>query len=117
MCVLAWLMLVVTSLTAAPLDAAQHPIHAAHTKAALASEHCNHCTSAKANHSCCGEHAGCCGSFVGHACGCAVIGAGLLPPALTSIADAMLVAMSYGTLQPSGTLSSDTVPPLRPPAA
>jgi hypothetical protein len=115
MALLAWLMVVVTSLTAAPLGAVRHPAHAARTTVVTADECCHHDTHAKTAQSCT-DHVGGCGGSGGHACGCAAMGASMLPSVVASIATAMIVALRYGTPDPGRALASMTAPPLRPPA-
>ena len=65
--VLAWLMLVTTSLAAAPLSPQAYTVHSRHAAVAAVGEYCHHDTAAKTSRSCCADHNGCCGGLAGHA--------------------------------------------------
>lgn len=123
MSVVAWLMLVATSLAASP-RCAEEPGHAPHAAIATAVAGHGHATKAaiarasvKASNDCCdGDGDGdCCGSHAGPACGCAAMGASVLPSALTAVA-ALPAAMAYALPVHVSAPNTDLTPPLRPPS-
>jgi hypothetical protein len=115
--VLAWLMLVINSLVAAPTgmtgDPHSHPLHAT---VAAASEHCHHPAAATGSQPCCGDQAGCCGGMTAHACTCAAMCGTTLPPAAAVVLIPAAITASYAMPLPSSAPSLITAPPLRPPA-
>lgn len=114
MSVLAWLMLVVTSLAAAPLEApCAHP-HAVHATAAAVGEPSHHGMEHRASHDCCQDHAGCCGA--NHACGCAGMCASVLLPVPAGVTAATALAAIYALPLRVHAPSVDSAPPLRPPS-
>ena len=115
---LAWLMLVLSSLGAAPLgmahahaapgldaDAmASEPAHPgmAHT---LSRDDCNH------------AHDHCCGDAPGHVCGCAGLCASAVPALPAGALTALPVTLAYAPPLRVRAPSTPRVPPLRPPLA
>ena len=117
MSVLAWLMLVINSLAAAPMGMTEVPhSHPMHATVAAASEHCHHDIAAKAARSCCDDQAGCCGGMTGHSCNCAAMCSTTLPPAAAVVLTSVAITASYAMPLPSSAPSLNTAPPLRPPA-
>jgi hypothetical protein len=116
--VLAWLMLVINSLAAAPMGMTGVPhSHAMHTTVAAVSEHCHHHVAAnKAARSCCDDQAGCCGGMTGHSCNCAAMCSTTLPPATAVVLASATITASYAMPLPSSAPALNTAPPLRPPA-
>lgn len=116
--VLAWLMLVINSLAAAPMGMTGVPhSHPMHTTVAAVSEHCHHHAAAnKAARSCCDDQAGCCGGMTGHNCNCAAMCGTTLPPEPAVVLVSAAVTARYAMPLPSSAPSLNTAPPLRPPA-
>jgi hypothetical protein len=116
--VLAWLMLVINSLAAAPMGMTGMPhSHAMHTTVAAVSEHCHHHVAAnKATRSCCDDQAGCCGDMSGHTCNCAAMCSTTLPPEPAVVLVAAAITAGYDMPLPGSAPSLNTAPPLRPPA-
>ena len=115
--VLAWLMLVINSLAAAPMGMTGMPhSHPMHTTVAAASEHCHHHVAAnKAARSCCDDQAGCCGGMTGHTCNCAAMCSTTLPPEPAVALVSAAITARYAMPLPSSAPSLNTAPPLRPP--
>jgi hypothetical protein len=116
--VLAWLMLVINSLAAAPMGMTGVPhSHAMHATVAAASEHGHHHVAVnKASRFCCDNQDGCCGGMTGHTCSCAAMcGTTLLPGAAVVLTPTAIIA-SYAMPLPGSAPSLNTAPPLRPPA-
>ena len=122
MSVLAWLMLVIQSVAAAPMSMpmashaqAEHPMVAAAAAHAAHGMHCHHAATSTATDSCCHHSADCCNGAVGQCacaamCATALLSRAALMPA--SMALTATYAMPSGMTAPSGT----NEPPLRPPA-
>jgi hypothetical protein len=113
--ILAWLMLVTSSLIAAPLGMDGHAAHSIHAVVAAVGEHCHDGASTVISTSCGDDHAGCCGSQPGASCNCAAMCSSVLPSASATIAGSTLVAVAYGLPSRISAPSPDTAPPLRPP--
>jgi hypothetical protein len=115
--VLAWLMLVINSLAAAPMGMTGAPhSHAMHATVAAASEHCHHHAAVKASRSSCDDQAGCCGGMAGHACTCAAMCSTAVPPAAAVVLTSATITVGYAMPLPSSAPSLNAAPPLRPPA-
>src|SRR5574337_98035 len=114
---LAWLMLVVNSLAAAPMGMSgvphSHPVHAT---VAAASEHCHHNVAVTQARSSCGDQAGCHGDMTEGSCHCAAMCSTTLPPATAVVLAAVATSDAYALPLPSSAPSLHTAPPLRPPA-
>ena len=114
---LAWLMLVINSLAAAPMGMMGSPhSHVVHTTIAAVSEHCHHHVAVKGSRSCCDDQAGCCDGITGHGCNCAAMCSTTLPPAAAVIMASVATTARYAMPLPSSAPSLNTAPPLRPPA-
>jgi hypothetical protein len=114
--VLAWLMLVATSLTAAPLGMEGHTAHSTHAVIAAVGEHCHHgMHDAGSSGSCCDDHAGCCGGQAGLGCHCASMCSSALPTCSTTITGSSVLGAIYGAPARISAPSPATAPPLRPP--
>lgn len=116
--VLAWLMLVINALAAAPMGMTggshSHPMHAS---VAAASEHGHHqMVINKASGSCCEDQAGCSGGVAGHACSCTAMCGTTLLPAVAAVLIPTAITAGYAMPLPGSTPSLNTAPPLRPPA-
>jgi len=122
MSVLAWLMLVVTSLAAAPRCAEHHHGSASHAMATTAVAYAQNAHaaavrgSAKAAHSCCDGDGDCCGGPSNTACGCAAMNASVLPSAVATVAAVLPMAMAYASPARVRAPTTDLAPPLRPPS-
>ncbi|WEN15766.1 hypothetical protein PY254_03580 [Rhodanobacter sp. AS-Z3] len=114
--VLAWLMLVTTSLAAAPREMGGHSAHVTHVTVAAVGHTCHHGATAKSSPSSCLDD-GCCGDLAGHSCHCATMCSSVLPAAPAVIASPTTVALVYGQPSSVSTPSPDTGPPMRPPLA
>jgi hypothetical protein len=116
--VLAWLMLVINSLAAAPMGMMGMPhSHPMHTTVAAASEHCHHHVAAnKTTRSCCDDQAGCCGGITGHTCNCAAMCSTTLLPAPAVVLISTAIPARYAMPLPRSAPALNTAPPLRPPA-
>lgn len=115
--VLAWLMLVINSLAAAPMGMTGVPhSHAMHATVAAVSEHCHHHVAVKGSRSCCDDQAGCCGGMMGHTCNCAAMCSTTLPPEPAVALISTAITARYALPLPSSAPSLNTAPPLRPPA-
>ncbi|HZX70221.1 MAG TPA: hypothetical protein VFE77_05315 [Rhodanobacter sp.] len=115
--VLAWLMLVVNSLAAAPMGMVGMPhSHAMHATVAAASEPAHHPVAAEASRSCCDDQAGCCGGMTGYTCHCAAMCSTTLPPAAAVVLVSSSITARYAMPLPRSAPSLNTAPPLRPPA-
>lgn len=114
---MAWLMLVITSLAAAPLGMGSAPAHAMHAATAAVGEPLHHAASGHApSHDCCEQHADCCGNPTGHVCGCVGMCASALPPTPASVVVASWIATAYAPPLRLHAPSAPTAPPLRPPS-
>ncbi|WP_449423267.1 hypothetical protein [Rhodanobacter lindaniclasticus] len=115
---LAWAMLVVNALAAAPMGMTGGPhLHATQAAIAAAGEHGHHHAAVKASQSGCGDQAGCCDGMDGHTCQCAAMCSTTMPPAMVVVPTAIAMTTSYATPLPGSAPSLNTAPPLRPPAA
>jgi hypothetical protein len=115
--VLAWLMLVVNSLAAAPMGMAGMPhSHVMQATVAAAGEHGHHDVAVQASRSCCDDQDGCCGGMTGHTCNCAAMCSTTLPPVAAGVLASVAITASYAMPLPSSAPSLNTAPPLRPPA-
>jgi len=113
---LAWLMLVINSLAAAPMGMSGMPqSHPMRTTVAAVSEPCHHPVAARMSRSCCGDQAGCCDGMAGHACTCTALCNTTLPPAAGGVLTAVALTASYAMPLPVSAPSLNTSPPLRPP--
>jgi len=115
--VLAWLMLVVNSLAAAPMSMTGMP-HAQAMQSAMvaASEHGQHDMAVKHAASSCGDQAGCHGSVTDGSCHCAAVCGTTLLPATTVVLASAATRAGYAMPLPSSAPSLHDAPPLRPPA-
>lgn len=108
--VLAWLMLVINSLAAAPMGMTGVPhTHPMHATVAAVSEHGHHDVAVKASRPCCG-------GMTGHTCHCAAMCSATLLPAAVVVLTSVAITTGYAMPPPSSTSSLNTAPPLRPPA-
>ena len=115
--VLAWLMLVVNSLAAAPMGMTGGPhSHSMHTTVAAVSEPCHHHVAAKGSQSSCDDQSGCCGGAAGHACTCAAMCSTTLAPGATTVPVSTPITARYAMPLPRSAPALNTAPPLRPPA-
>ncbi|MEO5829459.1 MAG: hypothetical protein ABIQ36_02720 [Rhodanobacter sp.] len=114
--VLAWLMLVTTSLAAAPLGMGGHAAHSRHAAVAAVGEPCLHGATAKTAQSSCLD-VGCCGDLAGHSCSCATMCSSVLPSAPAIIIGSTAISVAYGLPSSANAPSPDTAPPMRPPLA
>lgn len=113
--VLAWLMLVTSSLAAAPLGMEGHSAHSRHAVVATVGEPCHYDATAKASQSSCLDHDGCCGDLAGHSCDCAAMCSSVLPSTPSAITGSAAITVVYGAPSRASAPSPDTAPPLRPP--
>lgn len=114
--VLAWLMLIITSLNAATLDAGAHTAVRGHGVAAPLDAHCHDASTQM--HSCCDEDGHSCDSGMAlHGCGCAAISASVLPSAPIDIPAALALTRICAKPIRSTAPTVDAAPPLRPPLA
>ncbi len=119
--VLAWLLLVINSLAAAPPGMAaghvSHPARVAAAHAAPVSMPAMLAAHASCDDdSCCNKHAGCCDGVTAHGCSCAAMCSASLPPgSLIAMAPAGLGHI-YALLPSLSAPSLHAAPPLRPPA-
>jgi len=121
MVVLAWLMLVVNSLAAAPLGMAAG--HASHTALAVVAHappvsppampavHASY-----DDRSCCNGQAGCCDGLTAHGCSCAVMCSASLPPESLMTLTPAGIGLTYALPPSLSAPSLHAAPPLRPPA-
>lgn len=116
MSALAWLMLVVNSLNAAPIGSAGQ-LHSLPMQSAVAeaNEDCLSHVAVKGSESCCDVHAGCCGGMTTHACHCAAM-CSTVPPATAVALVSVATSRSCALLLVSSAPSLNIAPPLRPPA-
>jgi hypothetical protein len=120
--VLAWLLLVINSLAAAPPGmAAGHVSHPARVAAAHAAPvpmpampavHAS-CD----DRSCCKGQAGCCDGLTNHGCSCAAVCSSSLPPASLMALVPAAMGTSYALPPVLSASSRRAAPPLRPPVA
>jgi hypothetical protein len=114
---LAWLMLVITSLAAAPLDMGRAHAHAMDGLTAAVGEPLHHQGQSQApSHDCCAQHDGCCGHQAGHACGCVGMCASAVPPTPASLIAAWTGRSLYDRAMRVHAPSVVAAPPLRPPS-
>jgi hypothetical protein len=114
---LAWVLLVVNSLAAAPMGMAGVPrSHPVHITVAVVSEHCHHHVASNGSRPCCDAQHGCCGGATGHACHCAAMCNSTLPPATVVVLAAVAMTARYAMPLSVMAPSLNTAPPLRPPA-
>ncbi|MGY3040663.1 hypothetical protein ACVWWQ_002286 [Rhodanobacter sp. TND4EL1] len=115
--VLAWLMLVINSLAAAPMGMTGVPhSHAMQTAVAATSEHCHPDVAVKASRPSCGDQAGCHGGMTEGSCHCAAVCGTTLLPATTVVLASAATRARYAMPLPSSAPSLHDAPPLRPPA-
>jgi hypothetical protein len=115
--VLAWLMLVTSSLAAAPLGMEGHTVHSRHAVVAALGEPSYHgAHSAIARLSCCDDSAGCCAGQAGNSCNCATACNNALPSAFAAVLGSSALGVAYGAPSRITAPSPYTAPPLRPPA-
>jgi hypothetical protein len=114
---LAWLMLVVTSLVAAPPDMEGPAAHAMHAAVATVDGHDAHDTRDSAPpEACCGDHATGHGDQAGLHCHCASTCSSALPSFPGVNVHAIGLVMAYDMASRANAPSPATAPPLRPPA-
>jgi hypothetical protein len=114
---LAWLMLVITSLAAAPLDMEGHAAHSMHTVVAAVGEHDAHgARDAGTSRACCDDHAVGHGDQAGLHCHCASMCGSVLPSCPGLGVHAIALAMTWGASPGISASTPVTAPPLRPPA-
>ena len=121
---LAWLLLVINSLAAAPLGmaagSASHnaPAPAAVAHAAIVATPAMLAAHARCDDdSCCDKQAGCCDGLAAHGCSCAAMCSASLPPeSLITLAPAA-IGRSYALPPSLSAPSLHAAPPLRPPVA
>ncbi|MCX7514254.1 hypothetical protein [Frateuria sp. STR12] len=113
---LAWLMLVVTSLAAAPLGMGSAYAHSVHEATAAVGEPLHHGLSHVPSHDCCEQHDGCCGHATAHVCGCVGMCASALAPMPASLLTASAVSAGYGHPTRIHAPTLPAAPPLRPPS-
>lgn len=114
---LAWLMLLLGSLTAAPLGMTHAHAAPGSQAGAMAAEP----TQAGMAHllsqdDCHHAHDHCCGDAPGHACGCAGLCASAVPP-MPGVMTALPATLAYAPPLRVRAPSTPRVPPLRPPLA
>jgi hypothetical protein len=114
--VFAWLMLVTTSLAAAPLGMGGHSAHVTHAAVAAVGQPCHHGATAKTSQSSCLDD-GCCGDLAGHSCNCATMCSSMLPAAPAIITGSTAISVAYGLPSSANAPSPDKAPPMRPPLA
>ena len=108
---LAWLMLVINSLAAAPMgmvEGAHSP--AMHATAATIGEHSH------PRGSCCDDQGSACGDMAGFTCHCVAACSTALPTAGMAVLTPLATTVRYAVLLPRSAPSLDNAPPLRPPA-
>ena len=112
--VLAWLMLVATSLAAAPMGMQGQDAPSIHAATSIPAEHCHH--GELANNSAVGVHhqPDCCGSPAVLGCHCPAMCASAVPATLTMITTVPL-SPSYSALLRITAPSPNAAPPQRPP--
>ena len=122
---LAWLLLVINSLAAAPLGRMggpqAHPLHAAvvtlSQRGHLAAPAAVPTSAGCADRSCCNDQAGCCDGLTLHGCSCAAMCSASLPPEpLITLAPAG-IGRTYALPPSISAPSLHAAPPLRPPLA
>ena len=115
--VFAWLMLVTTSLAAAPMGTQAQDAQSIHAAASTTAAHCRDDGPASDSAAAAGIHhqAGCCGGWAVPSCHCAAMCASAVPATLALIA---AMPLSAGYDMPSRLMapSPNTAVPLRPPA-
>jgi hypothetical protein len=119
---MAWLMLVVTSLGAAPMGTGHSHGPAVDAVTATASEPshhglAHHDPTHASSHECCGQQAGDPGAATGHACGCIGMCASAVLPAPAGVVMDSWVSTDYAQPARLNAPSTLTSPPLRPPLA
>ena len=120
---LAWLLLVINSLAAAPLgmaagSASHNAPPAAVAHAAIIATPTMLAAHARCDDgSCCDRQAGCCDGLAAHGCSCAAMCSASLPPeSLITLAPAA-IGRSYALPPSLSAPSLHAAPPLRPPVA
>jgi hypothetical protein len=115
--VLAWLMLVINSLAAAPMDmtGVAHS-HAMHVTVAAVSEHGHHHVAVHGSRSCCDNHDGGQSGLMDYTCHCAAMCSTTLLPSATVVLTSVAITGSYTMPLARSAPSLNTAPPLRPPA-
>jgi len=117
---LAWLMLVVQSLTAMPMSVDMHqPSHhhrAVHSMSGVMGASCHRDQAAATSNHCCDEHGACDTGPADNGCSCAAVTSTALPSAELLVLRSSLAGTIYATQQDSGAPSLSHGPPLRPPA-
>ncbi len=115
---LAWLMLVINSLAAAPMGMMGAPhSHAMYAAVAATTAHCHHDMAVKQSRHSCGDQAACHGGMTEGTCHCAAMCSTTLPPATAVVLASTVTSNRYAMPLPGGAPSLNTAPPLRPPAA
>jgi hypothetical protein len=114
MSVFAWLMLVITSVRAAPEGLFALNASSVHVATSMAGGHCHHDESA-ADAAAVHHSADCCGGHAAALCHCPAMCATVVPAATAMIAPVPLLAR-YGMPLQMLAPSPYTAPPLRPPS-
>ena len=112
--VLAWLMLVVTSVAASPMGMHAQDAQPMQMATSIAGSHCHDGEPASDSAAHLHQQPDCCGSQAMPGCHCAAMCAGAVPTTLTMIA-AMRLSTSYHRSPRIVALSPNSAPPLRPP--
>ena len=122
---LAWLLLAINSLAAAPLGRMggpqAHPLHAAvvtlSQRGHLAATATAGAPAGCADRSCCNDQAGCCDGLTLHGCSCAAMCSASLPPESPTPLAATTTGNTYALPPSISAPSLHAAPPLRPPVA
>lgn len=112
----AWWMLVFSSLVAAPLGVESAHAHCMHGATAAVGEPTHHGLTHTASHDCCAQHDDCRGNASGHACGCVGMCASALPPEPGGMLMTAWVTAAYAGPTRLHAPSAPATPPLRPPS-
>jgi hypothetical protein len=115
MSVFAWLMLVITSVTAAPGGMPVPDASSVHAATSMAGDRCHHDGPATRSVAAVHHLADCCGGHAASGCHCPAMCATVVPAALAMIAP-MPLSVRYGMPLQALAPSPDTAPPLRPPS-
>ncbi|UGB47310.1 hypothetical protein LQ772_08520 [Frateuria edaphi] len=115
---LAWLMLVLSSLTGAPFGMVQaHVATGSHARAMVAQPTHPGVAHLLSQDDCHHAHDRFCGGALGHACGCAGLCASAVPAMPASAMTALPATRAYAPPLQVRAPSTPRVPPLRPPLA
>lgn len=112
--VLAWLMLVINTVTAAPMGlTAAPPLLSMHATVAAVGAHCDHAAPVEPPHSCCDDQADGHGAAYAY-CGCLATCVAVLPSAAVDLA-ATAITATYASAPVAAAPLLASAPPLRPP--